>query len=135
MAGAGPAGPAGSASTPGSWSTGMRFGVPVGGLVALVSVAAIDRVWADCDTGVNTAADSLALLFLAPLIWIAAALPWAVLHGTLGRRHRGAALAAGLAFTVWFTWFLVTWLGVLDSYPDPTCPGNVPPWWPSWLPS
>ena len=126
---------AGPASPPRPWSTGLRFGVPVGGLVALVSVAAIGRVWADCDIGVNSAADSLSLLFLAPLVWIAAAVPWVVLHGTLGRRHRGAALAAGLAFTVWFTWFMVTWLGILDSYPDPTCPGNVPPWWPRHLPS
>lgn len=77
----------------------------------------------------------MTLLFLAPLIWIAAAVPWVVLHGTLGRRHRGSALTAGLVVTVWFTWFVVTWIGIVDSYPDPQCPGNVPPWWPSFIPA
>src|SRR5690349_16836638 len=54
------------------------------------------------------------------------AVPWVVLHGTLGRRHPTAAPAAGLVFSVWFTWFLVTWLGMADSSPAPLCPGNVP---------
>jgi len=126
---------AGPTSPARPWSTGVRLGVLFGGLASVVSVAVIGSVWAECDIGVNSAADSGTLLFLVPLLWIAAAVPWVVLHGTLGRRHRGAALTAGLVFTVWFTWFAVTWLGVLDSYPDPTCPGNVPPWWPGFLPS
>lgn len=77
----------------------------------------------------------MTLLFLAPLIWIAAAVPWVILHSTLGRRHRRTALTAGLIFTLWFTWFLVTWLGMPDTYPAPLCLGNVPPWWPSFIPA
>ncbi|MEU0949912.1 hypothetical protein ABZ379_45730 [Streptomyces canus] len=77
----------------------------------------------------------MTLLFLAPLIWVAAAVPWVVLHSILGRRHRRTALMAGLIFTLWFTWFLVTWLGMPNSYPAPLCPGNVPPWWPSFIPA
>ncbi|MFG2946034.1 hypothetical protein [Streptomyces adustus] len=49
--------------------------------------------------------------------------------------RNGTALLAGVVFTVWFTWFLVTWVGIVESYPDPVCPGNVPPWWPSHLPT
>ncbi|MFD7877646.1 hypothetical protein ACFV5G_26705 [Streptomyces sp. NPDC059766] len=101
----------------------------------MVSLTAVGRVWAACDIGINAAADSLTLLFLAPLIWIATAVVWVVLYGTLGRRRPGTALLAGAVFTVWFTWFLVTWLGIVESYPDPVCPGNVPPWWPNHLPT
>ncbi|BDM69800.1 hypothetical protein HEK616_32870 [Streptomyces nigrescens] len=101
----------------------------------MVSIATIGRVWAACGVGVNAAASNMTLLFLGPLIWIAVAVSWVVLYATLGRRHRSAALTAGLIFTVCVTWFLVTWLGIVDSYPDPRCPGNVPPWWPSFLPA
>lgn len=101
----------------------------------MVSVAAVGRAWAACDVGGDAAANGMTLLFLAPLIWVAAAVPWVILYGTLGRRHRRAAPAAGIVFTLWFTWFLVTWLGMPDSYPAPLCPGNVPPWWPGFLPA
>jgi hypothetical protein len=110
------------------------FGVLFGGLTSLVSTVVIGRVWAACDIGVGAAANSLTLLVLAPLIWIATAIPLGVLHGVLVGRHRRAALAAGFLFTVCCTWFLVTWIGVPDSYPDPVCPGNVPPWWPGFVP-
>ncbi|WP_051947847.1 hypothetical protein [Streptomyces scabiei] len=121
-------------SPPNPWFRGTVFGALFGGLTAVVSVAAIGRAWAACDVG-SGAADGMTLLLLAPLVWIAAAIPWTILHGTLGRRHRWAALAAGFVFTLWFTWFLVTWLGMPDSYPDPLCPGNVPPWWPGFVPA
>ncbi|MFI6544813.1 hypothetical protein ACIBO9_16385 [Streptomyces prunicolor] len=122
-------------STPSRWFGGIRLGVLFGGLTAVVTVAAIGRAWSACDIGVNAGANSATLLFLAPLIWIAAAVPWVILHGTLGRRHRRTALIAGLVFALWLAWFLVTWLGMPDSYPDPFCPGNVPPWWPSFIPA
>lgn len=112
----------------------MVSGALFGGLTAIVSVVAIGRAWAACDIG-SGPANGMTLLFLAPVIWIAAAVPWLVLHGTLGRHHRGAALTAGLVFTLWFTWFLVTWLGLPDTYPAPVCPGNVPPWWPGGIPT
>lgn len=122
-------------SPPSHWFRGTGFGVLFGGLTAVVTIAAIGRAWAACDIGVNAAANSMTLMFLAPLIWIAAAVPWVILHSTLGKRHRSTTLAAGLIFTLWFTWFLVTWLGMPDSYPAPLCPGNVPPWWPSFIPA
>ncbi|KOG37291.1 hypothetical protein AQJ84_24370 [Streptomyces resistomycificus] len=126
---------AGSAGPSGPWSRGIPCGVLFGGLASVVCVVTIGRVWAACDVGVNAAADSMTLLLLAPLIWIAVAVSWVVLYGTLGRRHRRAALTAGLVLTVYVTWFLVTWLGVVDSYPAARCPGHVPPWWPSFVPT
>ncbi|PKW09055.1 MULTISPECIES: hypothetical protein [unclassified Streptomyces] len=44
-------------------------------------------------------------------------------------------MTAGLIFTLWFTWFLITWLGIQESHPAPLCPGNIPPWWPSYIPT
>ncbi|MFJ4844852.1 MULTISPECIES: hypothetical protein [unclassified Streptomyces] len=117
------------------WSRGIRYGALFGGLAAGVSVTVIGRAWAACDVGVNAASGSTVLLLLAPVVRVAAAVPWVLLQGTLGRRHQGAVLAAGLVLTVGFTWFLVTWLGMPDSYPDPVCPGNVPPWWPGFIPA
>lgn len=114
---------------------GVGPGVLFGGLTTVVSLAAIERAWAACDTGVNAAANGTTLLFLAPLIWIAAVVPWVILHSTLGRRHRRTALTAGFVIAFWFAWFLVTWLGMPDSYPAPSCPGNVPAWWPSFIPA
>ncbi|WP_190039919.1 hypothetical protein [Streptomyces fructofermentans] len=122
-------------SRPSRWFSGIGFGVLVGGLTAVAAIAVIGRAWAACDIGSNAGANGMGLLFLAPVIWIAAAVPWVVLHGTLGRRHPTTALMAGLIVTLWFTWFLVTWLGMPDSYPASTCPGNVPPWWPSFIPA
>lgn len=126
---------AGPSSPPNRWFGGLGFGVFFGGLITVVSIAVIERAWAACDVGINTAANSMTLLFLAPLIWIAVAVPWVILHSTLGRRHRRTALAAGLIFALWLAWLLVTWLGMPDSYPAPSCPGNVPPWWPSFIPT
>ncbi|MFJ6083929.1 hypothetical protein ACIQI8_21260 [Streptomyces sp. NPDC092369] len=119
---------------PRPWFAGIGFGVLVGGLTAVVSIGLVGRAWAACGIGSGAAANAMTLLFLAPLIWIAAALGWVILHRTLGRRHRRAALVAGLVLTLWFTWFLATWLGMPNSYPAPSCPGNVPPWWPGFLP-
>ncbi len=120
--------PSSQAIPPGARS-GVMSGVLVGGVATVVSVPTIGRAGAACDVGSN-AANSL--LFLTPLIWIVAAFPWIILHGLLGRGHRPAA---GLAWTLWFTWFVVTWLGMPDSCPAPLCPGDVPPWWPSFLPA
>lgn len=85
-------------SPPSRWFRGTGFEVLFGGLTAVVTVAATGRAWAACDIGINAAANSMTLLFLAPLIWIAAAVPWVILHSTLGKRHRRTALTAGLIF-------------------------------------
>jgi hypothetical protein len=113
---------------------GAGFGVLFGGLTAVVCTAAIGSAWAACDIG-NGVTNGMTLLFLAPLIWFAAVVPWMLLHSTVGRRHRRTAHTAWLIFALWFTWFLVTWLGLPTTYPAPLCPGNVPPWWPSFIPA
>jgi hypothetical protein len=126
---------AGPSRPPSRHVRGAGSGVLLGGLTAVVCVAAIGRAWDACEVGVNAAANSMTLLFLVPLIWIATSVPWVILHSTLGRRYPHTALVTGLVSTLWFAWFLVTWLGMPDSYTGPLCPGNVPPWWPSYLPA
>ncbi|MEQ8146239.1 hypothetical protein [Streptomyces sp. OP7] len=123
-----------AAGSPGFWGRGVGPGVLFGGLTSVVSVAVIGRAWAACDVGSGSAANSVTLLFLAPLVWVAAGIPCGTLYGALARRGRGTALTAGVLLALSFTWLLVTWLGMPDDYPAPYCPGNVPPWWPVFLP-
>ncbi|QNP76233.1 hypothetical protein IAG44_27775 [Streptomyces roseirectus] len=85
--------------------------------------------------GSGAAANSLALAAIAPVVWLAVTLSWVLVCGSVGRVHRGAALVAGALLNAWLLWFSVVWLGVLDSYPDPNCPGNVPAWWPRLIPA
>ncbi len=105
-----------------------------GGVTSVVSAVVIGRVWAACDVGVGASANSFALVIVVPAVWVAVALSWVFVFGVAGRLHRGAAWAAGAALNTWLLWFTVVWLGILDSYPDPVCPGNVPPWWPALIP-
>ncbi|MFD9121749.1 hypothetical protein [Streptomyces bottropensis] len=45
------------------------------------------------------------------------------------------SLTVGLVLALVSGWFLVTRLGMPDGYPDPVCPGNVPPRWPGFIPA
>ncbi len=119
----------------GAWGTGVRIGVLCGGLTSVASAVAVGRVWATCDVGSNTSANSLALAMAVPVVWAAVILAWVFVCGVVGRVHRGVALTVGVLLNAWLFWFTVVELGALDAYPDPVCPGNIPPWWPSLIPA
>ncbi|WP_203882999.1 hypothetical protein [Planotetraspora kaengkrachanensis] len=102
---------------------------------ALVAIVAIGNIWASCDVGVNAQANAGFLMYIAsPLIWFATTVSWAVLYGVIARFNRRAALIVGTVFNLWFLWFLIAYFGADGTYPDPICPGNVPPWWPNFIP-
>ncbi|MCT9004006.1 hypothetical protein [Streptomyces rhizosphaerihabitans] len=121
--------------TSGPWFAGFRLGALLGVPTSLVAVLVIGRVWASCGIGVNASANSLSLLLVAPVVWIGTAASWTLVHGAIGRFGRGAVVAVGVLFNLWFLWYVVTALGTMGSYPDPVCPGNVPPWWPGFVPA
>jgi hypothetical protein len=52
-------------------------------------------------------------------------------------RRIGAAIGAPAAVFAWFVfaWFVFAWQGTPADSLDPPCPGGVPLWWPSWIPS
>ncbi|WP_406168408.1 hypothetical protein [Streptomyces sp. NBC_00996] len=119
----------------GLWSAGFRMGALLGIPTSLIAIFVVGRIWTSCDVGVNASANSLFLLFVAPFIWIAGTVAWVLLYGAIGRFRRGAAVAVGTVFNLWLLWFVVTGVGAMGSYPYAVCPGNVPPWWPGFIPS
>lgn len=61
-----------------------------------------------------------------------------IIHAALSGETRGRqllALAAGTAAVLVLGVELFAWQGTPVAYPDPICPGNIPPWWPSWIPT
>lgn len=116
--------------------------------VALVLAASLGeavlalRSWADCDVGINAAANSLAMMYFGlPLLLIYNAVVAVVALWVTGRALRSSPRrrfwmrvtpALALAVAAYLVWAVV----ITDmSYPDPICQDNVPPWVPSWVPS
>ncbi|RIQ11799.1 hypothetical protein [Jiangella rhizosphaerae] len=116
--------------------TGFGAGVVVGGVVALALAGLISRAHADCDVGLNAGANLLAVLMVLPVVWGLHAAAFAAASAGVGRvtRRAPAGLVAGALTVVLLAWLLFAWVGTPSDYPDPICPANVPPWWPSWLP-
>jgi hypothetical protein len=52
------------------FSTGCGLGVLVGGPAAFGLVVLTGNAFAACDVGINAGANSLALLFVLPVIWV-----------------------------------------------------------------
>jgi hypothetical protein len=117
-----------------AWFSGCLLGALLGVPTTLIAIVAMGHIWSSCDVGVNNSANALALMMVAPVIWFAAAVAWAVVYGVIGRFHRRAAMVVAAAVNVWFLWFLIAHFGADATYPDPICPGNVPPWWPGFIP-
>lgn len=114
----------------------MAWGIMLGGAAAVGLVSLASRVFAACDVGLNAGATSMALTIVLPILWglnvavfVAA---FAVVRATT--RRRSAAVGAGLVALVLVAWLLIAWQVTPADYPDPICPANVPPWWPSWIP-
>jgi hypothetical protein len=119
--------------------TGRRLGVLIGGPAAYGGAALLGHGWAACDVGVNAGANSGTLLFFVlPFLWVVNTflfgLVFAVVSGST-RLQKVLGVLAGLAAVVVFAWFVFAWQGTPADSPDPRCPGGVPIWWPSWIPT
>lgn len=105
-----------------------------------VGVVLVGKAWSSCEIGVNSAANSFAVLPLFLLSWAAHALWWAaalVLGHRLvpGWKGKGVAVMVGTAGSLLLVWLAMAGLYAPDGYPATVCaPDNVPPWWPTWLP-
>ena len=77
------------------------------------------------------------LVFGLPVLWVVNCgvfgAAFAVVPGARWPWRVLGALAGLLALTL-LAWVPFAWQGTPADYPDPFCPANVPPWWPSWLP-
>jgi high-affinity Fe2+/Pb2+ permease len=99
----------------------------------------LGKVWTDCQAGDSIQRGALILLG-SPLVILSSALVFAVSTALFGRQKPRTAAIVGLTLAVittylWFAWIVPQAVSVsFSGPPTSTCPGNVPPWWPSWLP-
>lgn len=109
----------------------------MGGPAAFGLLTLVSHAYAACDVGINASANELALQFMLPVMWVLNAVVFAaglaLVSGPTWRR-RALGVAAATAALVFLAWLLFAWQGTPSDYPDPICPSNVPPWWPSWIP-
>lgn len=112
---------------------GFLLPLGAGGVAAGVTVYAVAATWHACDVG-NDSANGLILLVLFPVLWGVFAALWSAVLRLFGATARAGAIALAVCVSVGLVWGLISWIGVLDSYPAPVCPGNVPPWWPDIIP-
>lgn len=114
------------------------LGVPA----AFGDIVLVGRAWAACDVGINAVANSYSLvLFMFPVLScvnsVVVAAVFAIAGGRLAQQGRlgwVGAVALGLVAMAVVTWLLMATAGTPSDYPSPWCEGNVPPWWPSWIP-
>lgn len=102
----------------------------------------VTRSWRDC--GVAGAGEGITLLLLLVPNIIVVALWWGTTL-TISRRYQGRSpeiIRVASTFLICLLgsfailWFMMFWLhDPGQSARIPVCPpGNIPPWWPNWLP-
>jgi hypothetical protein len=120
------------------WVAGCLGAIVVGPALSLAVAFVLLRAWSDCQAG-WPAINELGMLFLTPIIAASLTLIFAVVAILFGRSHPrcAAAVAFLVAILVAYAWLAATLpseaRGLEPDHPG-VCPGNVPPWWPSWLP-
>lgn len=119
--------------------------VPVGIAVAFQASVVVARARAYCDAAwepQHRFAHSFELLVLTGATVLAAVVVAVLARTATVRAPRPvralAQLVAVLAVAGWLAWWYVGGQATPDGYPGDSglCPdSNVPPWWPSWLPT
>lgn len=117
---------------------GWGLGILVSGAAAYGLVVLVGHAFAACDVGINAGANSLVLQFVLPVLWVVNLVLFGVVYSVVSGptwQRKVVGLLAALFAVVLMAWLLFAWLGTPSGYPDPICPSNVPPWWPSWIPA
>ena len=114
----------------------ILVGLTAAPLLAYASVRIVGQAWYDC--GVGGAGGRFSLVFgVLPGLTLAGLVLYGVSIRILGRHWRPLAVAVGLAAIVALCYLYIGANATPADYPgdsDVCLPGNVPPWWPSWLP-
>ena len=111
----------------------------VGGAAGFGLVVLTSRAWRDCDVTINSIGNGPTLLFVGvPVAGVVNIVLFSVVYRT-SRRTKGGKflmpfLAAAIAITI-ADLALFSWAGTPAGSPASLCPANVPPWWPSWIPT
>jgi len=120
------------------WAIGCLGGVVVGPALGLLVAFVLLRAWSDCQAG-WPAINQLALVFVTPIIGASLTAVFFAVAILFGRSHPRCAVAIALLVSVLvaYAWLVVMLPNEARGLPSDrpgVCPGNVPPWWPSWLP-
>lgn len=121
-----------------------RWWLPVltGLAISVAQVALVARAWSDCAIigAIGLSSTSLYALGLPALTFlntVLVALPAEVWLG--GRRHRGRRVLVTLLSVAVLVAAETLVLGHFVATPESPvgteCVGNVPPWWPTWMPT
>jgi hypothetical protein len=109
----------------------VAFGL--GGVIFVFLAAA----WSDCNAGDEAWRSGAATLYSAVAALLTGAAFFSAATALRGQPRATRLIAsAGIATLLGYLLlggFLPASASVIDAHRG-TCPGNVPPWWPSWLP-
>ena len=117
--------------------SGWSLGVLIGGPAAFGWLTLVAHAYATCDVGINASANAGSFLIGLPVLWAVNTYVFAKVFAWVSGptwRRRALGIVAGLGALAFLAWLLFAWQGTPSDYPDPICPSNVPPWWPSWIP-
>jgi hypothetical protein len=109
--------------------------VVVGGGAAFGLVVITSRAWKTCHVDVaGDVPNGLTLLFLGlPLALIVNLVLFTVVFRYSSKTFLMSFVAAAIAIAI-ADLALFSWQGT-PAAASGICPGNVPPWWPTWLPT
>lgn len=117
-------------------SKGEKFlTVVVGGGTAFGLIVITSRSWKACQVDVaGSVPNGLTLLFLGlPLALIVNLVLFNLVFRYAGKTFLFSLIAAAIAIAI-ADLALYSWQGTPAASPG-ICPGNVPPWWPAWIPT
>ncbi|MBB6565840.1 hypothetical protein HPO96_17810 [Kribbella sandramycini] len=109
--------------------------IVVGGGAAFGLVVITSRSWKECKVDVaGSVPNGLTLLFLGlPLALIVNLVLFTIVYRYAGKALFMGLIAAAIAIAI-ADLALYSWQGTPAASPG-ICPGNVPPWWPEWIPT
>ncbi|GAA1603075.1 hypothetical protein GCM10009804_69410 [Kribbella hippodromi] len=116
-------------------SKGESFlAVVLGGGAAFGLVVITSRAWKTCHVDIGSVPNGLTLLFLGlPLALIVNLVLFTIVFRYAGKAFLFSLIAAAIAIAI-ADLALFSWQGT-PAGAHGTCPGNVPPWWPTWIPT
>lgn len=116
------------------WSWAIAVGLLTSLPFSLLLILLINRAWADCDVGINAAANLLwsIIVVLPVLVLISGVLVCLTVRFLRIRATLLAIVVAMMLLAV--AWIVLAIEATPSDYPAGICPGNVPPWLPEWLP-
>ncbi|MET9877646.1 hypothetical protein ABZZ36_23870 [Actinacidiphila glaucinigra] len=70
-----------------------------------------------------------------PLAFVVFSVAAGATHSVMAKwTNATLALGSAVAVEIAIGCAVIAWIGIVDDYPAPFCPGNIPAWWPHFIP-